>query len=204
MTDLDYTGKRILVTGGATGVGAALLDLLAELGASDVTVLDLKQPTGPHATFIQTDLSDKAGVDAAIAGTAGPIDALFNNAGVADTLPPEVVFKVNALALRHLSESLLPQIREGGTIVNTASIAGAQWPAHLQDILELLAVDDWDAGLEWFTGRELAADTYSFTKEVVQVFTMKFRGPQPRTRCGSTACARRRSTRRSCRTSARR
>ena len=153
MTDLDYTGKRILVTGGATGVGAALLDLLAELGASDVTVLDIKQPTGPHATFIQTDLSDKAGVDAAIAGTAGPIDALFNNAGVADTLPPEVVFKVNALALRHLSESLLPQIREGGTIVNTASIAGAQWPAHLQDILELLAVDDWDAGLEWFTGQ---------------------------------------------------
>ena len=85
-----------------------------------------------------------------------------------------MVFKVNALALRHLSESLLPQIREGGTIVNTASIAGAQWPAHLQDILELLAVDDWDAGLEWFTGRELAVDTYSFTKEVVQVFTMKF------------------------------
>ena len=88
MTDLDYTGKRTLVTGGATGVGAALLDLLAELGASDVTVLDIKEPTGPHATFIQTDLSDKAAVDAAIAGTVGPIDALFNNAGVADTLPP--------------------------------------------------------------------------------------------------------------------
>jgi NAD(P)-dependent dehydrogenase (short-subunit alcohol dehydrogenase family) len=174
LTDLDYTGKRTLVTGGATGVGAALLDLLAELGASDVTVLDIKEPTGPHTTFIQTDLSDQAAVDAAIAGIGGPVDALFNNAGVADTLPPDVVFKVNALALRHLSESLLPRIRERGTIVNTASIAGAQWPAHLQDILELLAVDGWDAGLEWFTGRELPVDTYSFTKEVVQVFTMKF------------------------------
>ena len=137
-------------------------------------MLDIKQPTGPHETFIPTDLSDRAAVDAAIAEIAGPLDALFNNAGVADTLPPDVVFKVNVLALRHLSESLLPQIREGGTIVNTASIAGAQWPAHLPDILELLAVDGWDAGLEWFTGRELAVDTYSFTKEVVQVFTMKF------------------------------
>jgi NAD(P)-dependent dehydrogenase (short-subunit alcohol dehydrogenase family) len=174
MTDLDYTGKRILVTGGATGVGAALLDLVAELGGSDVTVLDIKQPTGPHQTFIETDLSDQAAVNAAIAEIAGPVDALFNNAGVADTLPPEVVFRVNVLALRHLSESLLPQIPAGGAIVNTASIAGAQWPAHLEDILGLLAVDGWDAGFEWFTGRELPVDTYSFTKEVVQVFTMKF------------------------------
>jgi len=173
MTDLDYTGKRVIVTGGATGVGAALLDVLAELGASDVTVLDLKQQTGPHTTFVQTDLADQAAVDAAIAGITGPLDALFNNAGVADTLPPDVVFRVNVLALLQLSESLLPQIREGGAIVNTASIAGAQWPAHLQDILELLAVDGWDSRFEWFDGRELPTDTYSFTKEVVQVFTMK-------------------------------
>jgi NAD(P)-dependent dehydrogenase (short-subunit alcohol dehydrogenase family) len=173
MTDFDYTGKRVVVTGGATGVGAALLDLLAELGASDVTVLDIKQPTGPHSTFLQTDLSDQAAVDAAIDQVAGPIDVLFNNAGVADTLPSEVVFKVNALALRHLSEALLPRIPAGGAIVNTASIAGGQWPAHLQDILELLALDGWDAGFEWFSGRDLPADTYSFTKEVVQVLTMK-------------------------------
>src|SRR4051794_8206003 len=106
MPDLDYTGKRIIVTGGATGVGAALLDLLAEQGASDVTVLDLKEPSGPHKQFLQTDLGDGAAVDAAIARLEGPVDALFNNAGVADTLPAETVFRVNVLAPLRLTEAL--------------------------------------------------------------------------------------------------
>jgi NAD(P)-dependent dehydrogenase (short-subunit alcohol dehydrogenase family) len=178
MSELDYTGKRVVVTGGATGVGAALLDLLAELGARDVTVLDIKRPSGPHTTFLQTDLSDRAKVDGAVAelGT-GPLDVLFNNAGVADTLPSETVFKVNALALRHLSTTLLPQVRRGGAIVNTASIAGSQWPARLPMIQEFLATDGWDAGLEWFAAHEVGDSTYSFTKEVVQVFTMQFSRP---------------------------
>jgi len=174
MSDLDFTGKTVVVTGGATGVGAALLDLLAELGATDVTVLDLKEPSGPHARFLATDLSDKAAVDAAIAALDGPLDALFNNAGVADTLPPETVFRVNVLALLHLSRSLLPRIREGGAIANTASIAGMQWSARLPQILELLAMDDWDKAVAWFDGRELGTQPYAFSKEVVQVFTMQF------------------------------
>ena len=111
MSDLDYTGKRVVLTGGATGVGAALLDLLAELGATDVTVLDLKAPTGPHGRFLPTDLSQQAATDAAIAQLDEPIDMLFNNAGVADTLPPDVVFRVNVLAVRQLSAALLPKMR---------------------------------------------------------------------------------------------
>jgi NAD(P)-dependent dehydrogenase (short-subunit alcohol dehydrogenase family) len=174
VSDLDYTGRRVVVTGGATGVGAALLEHLAELGASDVTVLDIKPPAAPHKKFIEVDLSDRAAVDAAIDQLAGSIDVLFNNAGVADTMPADMVYKVNALAVRHLSESLLPQMPDGAAIVNTASIAGAQWPSRLPEILELLGTQGWDAGLDWFTGRELGVDTYSFTKEVVQVFTMKF------------------------------
>ena len=124
MTDLNFSGKRVVVTGAATGVGAALLDVLAELGAPDVTVLDVKEPTGPHATYLRTDLSDPAAVDAAVAQIEGPVDAVFNNAGVADTLPPETVFHVNVLAPLRVTEALLPQIPDGGTVVVTASIAG--------------------------------------------------------------------------------
>ena len=174
MSDFDYTGKRVIVTGGATGVGAALLDLLAELGAPAVTVLDLKEPSGPHETFLQTDLSDRAAVDAAAARIEGPIDALFNNAGVADTLPAETVFRVNVLAPIHLTKALLPQVVDGGAVAVTASIAGMAWKERMAAIQELLALDDWDAMFEWFDGRELGVDTYSFTKEVMQVWTMRF------------------------------
>ena len=123
----DYTGKRVVVTGAATGVGAGLLEVLAELDAAHVTVLDLKAPTGPHDVFLPTDLSDPAAVDAAVAAIDGGVDALFNNAGVADTMPPRTVIAVNFLALRRLSESLLDRIPDGGAIVNTASTAGGQW-----------------------------------------------------------------------------
>ena len=43
-----YEGKRVVVTGATTGVGAALIEVLGELGAEHVTVLDVKPPNGPH------------------------------------------------------------------------------------------------------------------------------------------------------------
>ena len=127
----SYAGRRVVITGAATGVGAALLDLLVELGGPEVTVLDIKQPTGPHTTFIACNLSERGAVDAAIAEIEGPVDVLFNNAGVASTQAPQIVLAVNYLALRRLSEKLLDRIPSGGAIVNTASIAGGQWASHL-------------------------------------------------------------------------
>src|SRR3954454_4674108 len=167
-----YDGKTVVVTGAATGVGAALIELLAELGAASVTVLDVKEQNGPHDRFLQTDLSDPAAVDAALAAIDGSIDVLFNNAGVADTLPSETVFAVNFLALRKLSEGLLPRINAGGAIVNTASIAGGQWMTRLAEITELLGVSDWNEAAQWYAAHSFEIDTYSFTKECVQVYTM--------------------------------
>ena len=58
--------------------------------------------------------------------------------------------------------------------MNTASIAGLRWADNLELIGELLDIDDWEKALAWFDGRELGVDTYSFTKQVVQVWTMRF------------------------------
>src|SRR3954454_11330891 len=150
MTDpYRYEGKRVVVTGAATGVGAALLDVLAELGAAHVTVLDVKPPTGPHDRYLETNLSDEGAVEGAIKQLCESIDKLFNNAGVADTSPPRTVIGVNFLALRALSEGLLDRIPEGGAIVNTASTAGGQWAMHLDQINEILDVEDWDKVLDW-------------------------------------------------------
>jgi NAD(P)-dependent dehydrogenase (short-subunit alcohol dehydrogenase family) len=169
---IDYSGKRVILTGGFSGVGAALLGQLADMGAPSVTVLDLKAPSGPHDTFIQTDLSSEDAVEAAIAQIEGPIDVLFNNAGVADTLPKETVYAVNVLAMRRLATGLLPQINPGGAIVLTDSIAGLGWPERLATIQELLAIDDWDVLAKELAEIEVATEPYMFSKEMGQVFTM--------------------------------
>jgi NAD(P)-dependent dehydrogenase (short-subunit alcohol dehydrogenase family) len=94
---------------------------------------------------------------------------------VAATQAPRVVLSVNYLALRALSEGLLAQIPRGGAIVNTASIAGGQWPSHVNEINELIDIGDWDKSLEW-VDTNLAAvggDSYSFSKEVVRVWGMR-------------------------------
>lgn len=174
----DYAGKHVVVTGAATGVGAALLDVLAELGAPRVTVLDVKEPTGPHTTYLPTNLAEESAVDAAIAAIDGPVDVLFNNAGVNSSTGVATTISVNYLALRRLSEGLLPSIPAGGAIVHTASTAGNGWPAKAAQIDELLAVDGWAESLAWVEAHpELYAadgpgDVYFFSKEIIQRWTL--------------------------------
>lgn len=175
----SYAGKRVVVTGAATGVGAALLDVLAEQDAAQVTVLDILAPTGPHHTFIETNLGNESAVDAAIAAIDGPVDVLFNNAGVADTMPAATVIAVNFLALRKLSEGLLDRIPDGGAIVNTASTAGGQWPTHAPVLTEILELDGWDAALARAEAAlaELGAQPYFLSKELVQLYTLRSSRP---------------------------
>jgi NAD(P)-dependent dehydrogenase (short-subunit alcohol dehydrogenase family) len=170
----DYSDKHVVITGAYSGVGAALLDILVELGQPEVTVLDLNQPEGPCTRFIETNMGKAASVAEAIDAIEGPIDVLFNNAGIAATHPVEDVMAVNWLGLRQLSEGLLPKIRKGGTIANTASIAGGQWPAHLQEVLECISIEDREELFGWCGQHsEIVGDGYGFSKECVQVYTMK-------------------------------
>src|SRR4051812_22246549 len=177
-----YEGRRVVVTGAATGVGAALLDVVADLDAVHVTVLDVKAPSGPHDAYIETDLGDERAVRDAIDAIERPVHALFNNAGVADTKPPPMVMSVNYLALRTLSERLLDRIPEGGAIVNTASTAGGQWPeriARINELLDIDVVDSWEPSLAWIDANlsTLGQAPYFFSKELVQVYTMRSSRP---------------------------
>jgi NAD(P)-dependent dehydrogenase (short-subunit alcohol dehydrogenase family) len=175
----SYEGKRVVVTGAATGVGAALVEVLAELEVEHVTVLDVKAPSGPHDRYLETNLAEEAAVDAAIKELSGSVHALFNNAGVADTSPPRTVIAVNYLALRRLSEGLLDRIPDGGAIVNTASTAGGQWATRVEPITALLDLDDWDATLEWIDDNlaALGVQPYFFSKELVQAYTLRSSRP---------------------------
>jgi 2-keto-3-deoxy-L-fuconate dehydrogenase len=127
---------RALVTGGASGIGAATAGLLAERGAT-VAVLD-RDVTGVGAPLIgvRADVTDDAAVRAGVEEAArelGGLDLLVNNAGVgaqgtvADNDDDEWrrVFDINVFGMARVARAALPHLRESsrGAIVNTSSVA---------------------------------------------------------------------------------
>ena len=77
----DYDGKRVVVTGCASGIGEHVARQLTELGA-EVVGLDVKRPALELKEFHEVDLGDAASIDTAAAAIDGPVNALFNIAGV--------------------------------------------------------------------------------------------------------------------------
>src|SRR3954464_9937639 len=78
-----YDGKRAVVVGGATGMGAAVAELVQDAGA-EVVVMDRAEITLPGVKAISLNLADKSSIDAAVDECGGPVHALFSCAGVAD------------------------------------------------------------------------------------------------------------------------
>lgn len=120
---------RAIVTGGASGIGAAVVSLLRSRGAQ-VAVLD-RDPCD-----LQVDVTDAAAVEAAVreaAGRLGGIDLVVNNAGVGaagtvadnDDAEWHRVFDINVVGMVRVSRAALPFLRESpaAAIVNTCSVA---------------------------------------------------------------------------------
>jgi len=175
---INYENKTVVVTGAATGVGAALVDRLRTADAERIIALDIKPCTGPIDQFILADLSDPFAVDDAIQRLPESIDVVFNNAGVAATLPIPVVMGVNVLAPRRLIASLHHRMSPGSAIVNTASTAGGGFMERMTQILELFAIEDWRRSLDWVEAHpELTQNVYGFSKECAQVLTLQQAAP---------------------------
>jgi NAD(P)-dependent dehydrogenase (short-subunit alcohol dehydrogenase family) len=170
---ITYESKTVVVTGAATGVGAALVDRLRATQAERIIALDIKPCDGPIDQFILTDLSDPFAIDDAINRLPESVDVLFNNAGVAATLPLPVVMGVNVFAPSRLIAGLHQRMPAGSAIVNTASTAGGGFMERMPQILELLAIDDWRQSLDWVEAHPgLTQNPYGFSKECVQVLTL--------------------------------
>lgn len=132
-----FSGRRAIVTGGSSGIGAAIVRGLLE-GGANVAAIDLAAHSERHdhlMTFV-ADVSDEDAVTRAVDEIlhAGPVDLLFNVAGIGSTTsapdtPVETwdrVFDVNARGTFLLCRAVIPAMRAhgGGSIVNMASIAG--------------------------------------------------------------------------------
>ena len=143
-----YDGKRALVVGGATGMGAAAAELAKDAGA-DVVVMDRAEVTLPGVKAIQLDLADRASIDAAVDECGGPVHALFSCAGVADGTPG--IERINFIGHRHLIDRLLGDdlMPRGSAIGLISSAAGYGWQANLTRLKEYLDIGDFDGATQW-------------------------------------------------------
>lgn len=145
---MRLAGQHALVTGGGTGIGAAIARALAAEGAA-VSILGRRlEPIEAVAReigglAIAADVTDRDAVERAFAqagATHGPIQILVNNAGLAESSPFgkvtdaawRRVMAVNLDAVFHCSQAVLPGMiaARHGRIVTIASIAGLRGSAY--------------------------------------------------------------------------
>lgn len=141
---MTFGGKQALVTGGGSGIGAALCRALADAGAEVVCTDvdgDAAERTaaglGAKARAARLDVTDAEAVQAAVddvVNRAGRLDLMFNNAGIVWGGDTELltldqwnaIIDVNIRGVVHGVAAAYPlMVRQGhGHIVNTASMAG--------------------------------------------------------------------------------
>jgi NAD(P)-dependent dehydrogenase (short-subunit alcohol dehydrogenase family) len=144
-----YDGKRALVVGGASGMGAAVAELVQDAGA-EVTVMDFAEIKLAGAKAIPVNLGEQASIDAALAELGdAPMDALFSCAGVADGTPN--IEKINYIGHRYMIDHFVASgvLRRGSTIGFISSAAGLGWEANLSTLNEYLDITDFDEAARW-------------------------------------------------------
>jgi NAD(P)-dependent dehydrogenase (short-subunit alcohol dehydrogenase family) len=132
-------GKTLVITGVSSGIGARTAEL-AIAGGADVIGIDISDPPTSHGAFLKGDISTPDGIAEIARQLPKRFDALLNIAGVSGTGGAAITLAINFYGLRHLSETLAPQIREGGAVVNVASIAGYGWRANLERAKRMVGV----------------------------------------------------------------
>ncbi len=141
--------RHVMVTGGGTGIGAAIAALLKSEGAR-VSLLGrrrepLEKTAGSigGATIVQADVTDAEAVSAAVASATaenGPVEILVNSAGIAMTAPfvktdldlLRTVWRVNVEGVFICTQAVLPAMLKSGfgRVVNVASTAGLKGYAY--------------------------------------------------------------------------
>lgn len=176
VTVMDLRGKRVIVTGDASGIGRATAEYLKDRGAKIVGI-DLRRSEVADTHF-EVDLSDPGQIDALVAQIEPGGNGLCNIAGVPPSAPPEMVLALNAKGLERLTVGLAPGLADGASIVNIASSAGSAWARRTESIRAFDDVPFEPGALKSFAvehGLLEAGDSYFFSKEFVVTWTMRNR-----------------------------
>jgi NAD(P)-dependent dehydrogenase (short-subunit alcohol dehydrogenase family) len=149
-------GKTAIITGGDSGIGKSVAIYYAKEGANVAIVYlnehedaeetkQLIEQEGQRCLLLAGDIGDEAFCKEVVektAGEFGSVDILVNNAG--EQHPQETIlditaeqlektFKTNIFAMFHLTKAVLPQMKKGSSIINTASITAYQGHPQLID-----------------------------------------------------------------------
>lgn len=175
----SLAGRKVLVTGGATGIGAALVEAFARQG-SRIAFLDIDEAAGREmaervdgAVFVRCDLRDVDALTAAVKAASealGGVDVLLNNAASGDRhdlddITPEDWDERIATNLRHqffAVQAVVPVMRTagGGAIVNFGSIG---WHLGLPNRVVYQTAKAGIEGLTRALARELGRDNIRVT-----------------------------------------
>lgn len=141
-------GRRVLVTGASSGIGAAVASAVVGAGARVALLARranrlaaLTDRLGSDALAVSCDITDDAAVPGAVddaAARLGGLDAVVNSAGlfsigpIADTDPAtwRAMFEVNVLGLLAVTKAAVPHLRDGvaPAVVNISSMSGRRIP----------------------------------------------------------------------------
>lgn len=168
---LRYEGTRVVVTGAASGMGAATASILTQLGA-EVHGLDIQEGDGSLEALHHCDLSDPDAINDLVGAIGPPIDSLFNCAGLPTTAPDRQVMLVNFCGHRHLTETVIPQMANGGSIAFISSVAGMGWIGNAAAMLAFVAEPDFAGGETWLDANpELwTGNGYQCSKEAINAY----------------------------------
>ena len=169
MNSYDLSGKTAIVTGGAGGIGRAIVQRLSVSGAR-VRVWDMRAADIPEITSTRVDVTQPVQIAQAMADLADEgtrVDILVNNAGYLGLLHPfelhaaddwQRIVQINLLGTLYVTQAMIPHMRKwgGGRILNMGSLAGKE------GLAQLAAYSAASAGVIAFTkalGRELAGSS---------------------------------------------
>lgn len=174
---INYEGKKVVVTGAASGMGEAATKLLLELGA-EVYALDIQEPKLEVHKYIKINLGDKESIDNALKQLPEKIDTIFNCAGIAgtnDRFSTLDVLTINFIGPKYLIESLIPRMTEESSIAIIASCGGMNWAEKIDKLTPLVQTESFEEGQELFLeneetildGYELGDASYMVSKEAM-------------------------------------
>lgn len=165
------SGRRVLVTGAGSGIGAALLRRLIAAG-EDAIGTDLRAADG----IMPLDLARDGALDerelAALTRYVGPLDGCAHVAGLPGIHAAEHILRVNFLAVRQLTRGLLPQMNSGAAIVVVSSITAHRCPLSEAELFAL--VENEDSAVLGRAESMSGDEAYALSKALLNVWVAAF------------------------------